>query len=138
LVVITTLTTRLQELITACSELSKLRKVLFVALSVTFLFVYEIPREPLNGFAPNSQGRRVWSLAHKVVNVKVKGQRSKVKGEGDHRQKRGFLRIFWELLNGFAPISHGRHVWSLAWTSLKVKVDFGGLRAIYVWKTSLL
>ena len=33
---------------------SELRKVLFLALSVTFLFVYEISREPLNGFAPNS------------------------------------------------------------------------------------
>ena len=27
-----------------------------------------------------------------------------------------------ELLNGYAPNSHGRHVGSLAWTSLKVKV----------------
>jgi len=34
---------------------SELRKVLFLALSVTFLFVYEISREPLNGFAPISQ-----------------------------------------------------------------------------------
>ena len=42
---------------------SELRKVLFLALSVTFLYVYEIYREPLNGFAPNSQGRRVSSLA---------------------------------------------------------------------------
>jgi len=25
-----------------------------------FLFVYEIYREPLNGFAPNSHGIRVW------------------------------------------------------------------------------
>jgi len=30
---------------------SELRKVMFLALSVTFLFVYEISREPLNGFA---------------------------------------------------------------------------------------
>ena len=36
--------------------------------------VYEIPREPLNGFAPNSQGRRVWSLARTRLNVKVKDQ----------------------------------------------------------------
>jgi len=27
------------------------------------LFVYEISREPLKGFAPNSQGRHVLSLA---------------------------------------------------------------------------
>ena len=37
------------------------------------LFLYEISREPLNGFAPNSQGRRVWSLARTSLNVKVKG-----------------------------------------------------------------
>ena len=36
--------------ITACS---KLHKVLFLALSVAFLFVYEISWEPLNRFAPN-------------------------------------------------------------------------------------
>jgi len=34
---------------------SELRKVLFLALSVTILFVSEVSREPLNGFAPNSQ-----------------------------------------------------------------------------------
>jgi len=32
-----------------------------------------ISREPLNGFAPNSQGRRVWFLAQTTLNVKVKG-----------------------------------------------------------------
>jgi len=36
--------------------------------------VYEISREPLNGFAPNSQGRRIWFLARTSLNVKVKGQ----------------------------------------------------------------
>ena len=30
--------------------------------------------EQLNGFAPNSQGRRVWCLARKCSKVKVKGQ----------------------------------------------------------------
>jgi len=51
-----------------------------------------------------------------------------------------------ELLNGFVPNSHGRRIWSLAWTSLKVKVTrdknniflfFGpssGVRAVYVWE----
>ena len=71
---------------TACSEL---RKVLFLALSVTFLFVYEISWEPLNGFAPNSQERRVWSLARMSLNVKVK-----VKGQGHEGQKTAF-RPFW-------------------------------------------
>ena len=38
-------------------------------LFVTVLFVYEISREPLNGFAPNSQGKRVWSLAGTSLKV---------------------------------------------------------------------
>ena len=67
-------------LVTARSEL---RKVLFLALSVTFLFAYEISRETLNGFASNSHRRRIWSLVR---------------------------------------------------TSLKVKVNFGCLRAVYIWK----
>jgi len=60
---------------------SVLRKVLFLAPSVYgFLFVYEIPRELLNGFAPYSHGRRVWSLARKTLKVKVRGQRSRSPG----------------------------------------------------------
>ena len=49
----------------------------FGAVSLFFLFVCEISREPLNGFAPNSHGRRVWSLARMSLKVKVKGQRSR-------------------------------------------------------------
>jgi len=41
---------------------------------------YEISRKTLNGFAPNSHGRRVWSLAHSSLKVKVKGQRSSLPG----------------------------------------------------------
>jgi len=71
-----------------CTARNELRKVLFLALSVIFLFVNEISLEPLNGFAPNSQGRHVWSLPRAI---------------------------------------------------LKVKVNFGSLRVVYVWKkTSLL
>ena len=51
--------------------------ILFIALYVTFLFVPQISREPLNGFAPNSHGRCVWSLARTSLDVKVKGQRSR-------------------------------------------------------------
>jgi len=51
---------------------SELRKVLFLALSVTSLFVYEISREPPNGFAPTLHRRRVGSLARKSLNFKVK------------------------------------------------------------------
>jgi len=45
-----------------------------MALSVTFLFEYETARERLNGFKPNSQRRRVWFLARRSLNVKIKGQ----------------------------------------------------------------
>ena len=58
-----------------------------------------------------------------------------------------FCEISWEPLNGFAPNSHRRHIWSFARMSLKVKVKgqghqgqktaflspFGGLRVVYVW-----
>jgi len=57
--------------------------VLFLAPSVTFLFVPQISPEPLNGLAQNSHGRRVWSLARMSLNVKVKGQ-------GHQGQKRDF------------------------------------------------
>ena len=55
---------------------SELRKVLFLALSETFLSVYEICREPLNGFATYSHGRRVWSLARTSLKVQVIGKLS--------------------------------------------------------------
>ena len=46
------------------------------------------------------------------------------------------IKISREPLNGFATNSHGGRIWSFARTSLKikVKVSFGGLRAVYVWK----
>jgi len=66
---------------------SELRKVLFLAPSVCgFLFVYEIYPEFLNGSAPNSQGRRVWSLARLSLQVKVKGK-------GHQAQKRHFSAL---------------------------------------------
>ena len=40
-----------------------------------------------------------------------------------------------EPLNGFATNSHGRSVWYLAWTCLKVKVNFGGLHAVSLEKS---
>jgi len=61
---------------------SELRKVLLLVPSVCGLFVcvYEISREPLNGLAPNSHRRRLWSFARTSLKVKVKGQRSKSPG----------------------------------------------------------
>jgi len=81
-------------IIIACSEL---RKVLFLAPSVcAFLFVYEISPEMLNGSAPNSHRKHVWSLTQTTLRVKVKSQ-------GHQGQKTAF----------FGP--------------------FGGLRAVHVW-----
>ena len=42
--------------------------------SLALLFMYEISREPVNGFAPNSHGGRVWFLARTSLKIKVKGQ----------------------------------------------------------------
>jgi len=61
----------------------------FLPRSVTylfFLFVYEISREPLIGFALNSHERRVWCHARVSLNVKVKGQ-------GHQGQKRHFSAV---------------------------------------------
>jgi len=52
--------------------------------------------------------------------------RSKVKCQGHHGQKRSFRRISRESLKRFATNSHGRRVWPLARTSLKVKVKIKG------------
>ena len=64
---------------------SELRKVVFGAVSLLFLFVYEISRESLNGFAPNSHGRRAWSLARMSLKAKVKGQ--------GHQGQKAFLAL---------------------------------------------
>jgi len=64
---------------TACSELWK---GLFLAPSVCVFFACEISRELLYGFAPNSHGRHVWSLAWTSL---------KVKGQGHPGQKQHFL-----------------------------------------------
>ena len=55
---------------------SELQRVLFLAPSVCgfLLVVYEISRELLNEYAPNSHRRRVWSLARTNLEVKIKGQ----------------------------------------------------------------
>jgi len=61
-----------------------------------FLFVYEIYPEHLKGFAPNSQGKRVWSLARTSLNIEVKGQRSRSNEffqTYDHKYTASFLWI---------------------------------------------
>jgi len=58
------------------------------SLACSFLFVYETSREPLNGFGPNSHGRRVWSLAGTSLKVTVRRKRSK-----SPRQKQYFSAL---------------------------------------------
>jgi len=78
--------------------------VLFVTFSFFILFVNQIYWELLNGFAPNSQGRRVWSLAWTSLNVKIRGQRSRSPG------------------TNFLPVENG-----------VMRVHSCGLRVVYVW-----
>jgi len=64
-----------------------------------FLFVYEISREPLNRFAPNSHGRRLWFLAWMTLKVNVKGQ-------GLHKQKLHFSALFRRPACGLCLVKH--------------------------------
>ena len=43
--------------------------------------MYEVSREPLNGFASHSRGRRVWSFSRTSLKVKIKGQGSRSPGQ---------------------------------------------------------
>jgi len=73
----------------------------FGAGSLFFLFVYEISRELLNGFAPNSYGRRVGSLALTNLKTKVKGQRSR-----SPDTKNGIFRPFRRPACGLCLVKH--------------------------------
>jgi len=73
-------------IIVACSQL---RKVLFLVPSVcVFCLCVKYLGETLNGFAPNSHGRRVWSLARMSLKVMIK-----VKGQGHQGQKTAFFGL---------------------------------------------
>ena len=99
------------------SELPHASKILLLALSVTFLFVPQISREPLNGFAPNSQGTRVWSFAGMSLNAKVKGQ-------GHQGQKRVSA----------LPSPPAATEWSRLLHAARYNaMSTGGLRAVHVW-----
>jgi len=83
-----------------------------------FWFVNRISQERLNGFAPNSQGRRVWSLARMSLNVKskVKVTRDEKRAVHSHhpRQRRNGLVCCMQRVT--------------------MHCQWGGLRAFYVWK----
>jgi len=100
-----------QSLITARSEL---RKVLFLSPSVCFFPVYETSREPLNGFASNSHGRRVWSLGRTSLKVKVKGQRVRSPGTK--------YVIFWPFRRPACGLCLVKHLWPLVFHSFYISV----------------
>jgi len=107
---------------------SKLRKVPFLALSdfFIFLFVHQIPREPLNWFAPNWRRRRVWSFARTSLNAKVKGQRSRSPGK---------ISSLLEMhCNAFAAnnVMHAAD-WTIPSLPGVTEMHSGGLHAVYVW-----
>jgi len=68
----------------------------FGAVSLCFLFVYEIFPELLNGFAPNSHGRRVCCLTN--LNVKVKCQ--------GHQEQKQHFQPFWRPVCGLCLVKH--------------------------------
>ena len=92
---------------------------------MTFLFVPQISREPLNGFAPNSHVKRIWFLTRRSLKVKDKGQ-------GHQRQKRAVLchrpRQRRNRTRSLQITSHA----SRRDHSIADGGDFGGLRVIYV------
>jgi len=96
--------------------------------SCVCLFVYEISREPLNRFAPNSQGRRDWSLARANLNVKVKGQghQDKRAVQSDHPRHRQNGTRSLQITSSSSERHH----------SVAAGGDFSGLRAV-LGKTSL-
>jgi len=68
--------------------------------------------EPLNGFAPNSHGRRVWSFARTNLKFKVKGQGHQGQNNtiGPFGGLRGFVfgetslaSSFWFFFANFLP-----------------------------------
>jgi len=63
----------------------------------TCLFVYEISREPLNRFVPNSRGRRIWPLGRTSLKVKVT------------RDKNGIFGF----LAACVPFMFGKNIFSL-------------------------
>jgi len=101
-----------------------------LVLFVFCLLVTHISRERLNGFAPNSQGRRAWSLARSNLKVNVKGQRSRLSGTTQRCALRSPpAATEWNALAAndvtqqrMAPFRRCRD-----------GGNFGCLRAVYVW-----
>ena len=91
----------------------------------------QISRELPNGFVPNSQKSRIWSLAQTTLNVKVKDQRSR----SPETKKTGCALPLPPTATEWIALAENnvtRH-------SVAARGDFGGLRAVCVnfGKTSL-
>ena len=84
-----------------CGLRSELRKVLFFTPSVCgFLFVYDISREPLNGFAPNLHGRQT-CLVPRRDEFEGHSQRSRLPGT-----KTAFFGLFGRPMYGLSLVRH--------------------------------
>jgi len=97
---------------------SKLHKVQFLVLTVPvpfvgFLFVNQIYPELLNRFPPNSQGRRVWSLARTSLNVKVTRDKrtccALLSPPGSDGMERARCKQCHAAANGTTPSLQGGH-----------------------------
>jgi len=82
-----------------------------------FLFVYEISREPVNGFVPNSHGRRVRSIARTSLKVKVKCQ-------GHQGQKRNFSALSAACVPFSSSIVPSSSNDMISWQSENIRTQF--------------
>ena len=92
----------------------------------------------MNGFTPNSHGRRIWSLAWTSLNFRIKGQ-------SHHRQKGTFGRYLgnhqtdlWQIYTEdvFCPLLQRVSRSRSPWTGQKTAffAPFGGLCAVCFWQ----
>jgi len=84
---------------------SKLRKVLFLALSVTFLFVYEISREVGEGTAERICAKFTQKTCLGPCLDEFEGQGQRSKGQGHQGQKRHFSAL-WQTACGLCFLKH--------------------------------
>jgi len=81
--------------------------------------------ERLNGFAPNSHGRRVWSLTGTSLNVKVKGQ--------GHQGKNALCTPVTLAAMEWNTLAANNVIRQQSGHSVTAGGDFVGLRAVCVW-----
>jgi len=99
-----------------------------ISFFVFCLVVNQISREWLNGFAPNSQRRRVLSLAGTSFNFKDKGQSSRSPGT-----KRAVHCHYPSAATKWNTLAANNVMYLQIAQFRRCRGDFSGLRAVYVW-----